>query len=77
MDTKEFQIQFGKAIRMARLQKGLNQFQMAELVGVTQSYLSYIESGERDLSFLLAVQICSRLGLNVQEIIDQYAIINQ
>ena len=38
---------YGKALAVIRAAKGLQQKELAELLGVTSSYVSRIESGER------------------------------
>ena len=42
--------ELGKAIRKFRIDAGVNQRQMAEELGVTDSYLSMVERGDRDAS---------------------------
>ncbi len=42
--------ELGKTIRKFRIDAGVNQRQMAEELGVTNSYLSMIEKGDKDAS---------------------------
>lgn len=41
---------YGKALAVIRAAKGLQQKELAEVLGVTSSYVSRIESGERPMS---------------------------
>jgi DNA-binding XRE family transcriptional regulator len=72
INSKECHIQFGKFIREAREQNKLYQWEVAEKVGVTQSYMSYIERGERDVDLVLAMKICEVLNVDIQIFIKQY-----
>jgi putative transcriptional regulator len=47
-----------------RVLKGYNQSQVAEAVGITQSYYNYIESGKRRPSPKVALAIGQLLGFN-------------
>ena len=41
----------GNAIRICRAGKGMSQIKLAELVGITGSYLSLLEANKRNISF--------------------------
>lgn len=55
----------GKAIRLCRVQKNLSQAQLAELVGLTASMISMIETGKREVSLSLLNQISKMLSVPV------------
>lgn len=51
-------MKIGKAIRRLRKQQDLNQSQLAELVGITQTALSQIESGAKNPNSGTLKKIC-------------------
>ena len=59
--------EFGQFIREAREAKGLYQADIAEQLGVSRSYYTLIEAGEREIYFSLAVNICRVLNLDINE----------
>jgi transcriptional regulator with XRE-family HTH domain len=52
----------GNAIRAAREQVGASQAELAVAVGISQAYMSLIETGERTLTDSLTLQICAELS---------------
>lgn len=54
---------YGRAIRLARVIRGLGQVELAERAGVDKSYLSMIEMGKRDPGRAVREQIESALDL--------------
>lgn len=52
-----------RLLRGARLEAGLRQQDLAERLGVPQSFVSKYESGERRLDVLELRQVCMALGL--------------
>lgn len=65
--SKECLKQFGQFIREAREKNEMTQYEAADLFGMTQPYLSYIERGERDIGFAVAMDMCSRLGVDISD----------
>jgi transcriptional regulator with XRE-family HTH domain len=61
-------MQVGKNIRRLRKEQGLDQGELANLVGITQPYLSQLENGERDPSMSLLRKICEELDLSLPEL---------
>lgn len=59
----------GKAIKLCRTQRGLNQQQLADLVGLSVSYLSLIEQNKRDPSFSVVEKLAVGLGIPVSILI--------
>lgn len=59
----------GAFIREARERKGLNQEDVAEMLGVSRSHYAFIESGARGLYFTRAVNICRILDLDINDLI--------
>ncbi len=72
IDTNDCHVQFGKFIRNAREAKGLYQSDLAEQVGIVQSYLSRLERGERDIDLALAITLCDALNLDIKDFIKRY-----
>lgn len=72
IDSKDFHVQFGKFIRNVREENQIYQREVAEKVGITQSYMSYIESGSRDIDIVLAIKLCAVLGVDIQGFINKY-----
>lgn len=58
-------------LKDARLQQRLTQKQMADAIGVTESYYCMIEGGDRQkkMDVTLAIKIGNVLGLSLQEIV--------
>ena len=52
-----------KALTVVRAAKGLQQKELAELLGVTSSYVSRIESGERPMSKKMVEKLVDRLSI--------------
>ena len=55
----------GKAIRLCRTQRELNQSQLAERAGISVSYLSLLERGKRDPSFSTVENISTALDVPI------------
>jgi transcriptional regulator with XRE-family HTH domain len=54
-------MQIGKNIRTLREERGLDQGELADRVGITQPYLSQLENGQRDPSVSLLRKIVDEL----------------
>ncbi|MCI5218309.1 MAG: XRE family transcriptional regulator [Candidatus Electrothrix sp. LOE2] len=59
-------------LREIRLDVGLRQADLAELLEQPQSFVSKYESGERILDFLELRQVCIALGLTMIEFVDRF-----
>ena len=60
-------VEFGKFVRAERERKNLYQADVAEKLGVSRSYYAFIESGERDIYFTLALNVCRVLDLDLND----------
>jgi transcriptional regulator with XRE-family HTH domain len=58
----------GKAIREARLRRGLSQQQLADLVGLNRQYLIDLEHGRGTTQLQRLVMLIHALGLDVRVI---------
>lgn len=72
INTKDCHVKFGNFIKDARNNQKLYQAEVAEQLGITQSYLSRIESGERDIDLALAMKLCKVLKLDFQEFVKEF-----
>lgn len=63
--------EFGSFVREARERKGMTQYEIAEQLGVSRSYYTMIESGNREIYFTLAVNICKVLNLDINEFVKR------
>lgn len=59
----------GKRIKEVRKQRALTQADLAELTGMSDSYISYIETAKKQASLESLVQISNALGITVDELL--------
>jgi len=59
---------FGKRVREARQAKGLSQMALADLLGVTTTYIGRIERGERSPSLPTIARLAKTLETSVSEL---------
>lgn len=74
IENSECQISFGRFIREARKRKDLLQTEVAQLVGIPQSYYSIIENGakDRNIDLVLAMKICQALEVDFSDFTKRY-----
>ena len=72
IEIKECHTEFGNFIKESRMRQNLSQSEVADQVGLSQSYLSYIEKGKRDVDLAVAMKICEALNLDIREFISLY-----
>ncbi|OIN95179.1 MAG: XRE family transcriptional regulator [Anaerolineae bacterium CG03_land_8_20_14_0_80_58_20] len=58
----------GMRVRKWREQKGLTQEQFAPVVGFTRSYITEIETGKRNISFLNLIKLLETLEVDDREV---------
>lgn len=58
-------IKIGQRIKTARLEKGLNQADLGELVGCSNNHISHIEIGQTKVSLPLLLKISVSLDRNI------------
>ena len=61
MNMKDYKI----IIRNAREKRGLSQYKLAKMVGITQSFMNEIESGKKSPSIEVFFRICPALDIKV------------
>jgi len=63
--------EFRELLKRLRVEAGVRQVDLAEALGVPQSFVSKYESGERRLDVIETARIASALGVSLAEIIRQ------
>jgi len=63
---------FQDLLKQIRLEAGLKQTELAELLGQSQAFVSKYENGERRLDLLELRQICKTLGISLLEFIHRF-----
>jgi transcriptional regulator with XRE-family HTH domain len=63
--------QFLELLKKIRQEKGLRQVELAEKLGVPQSFVSKYEAGNRRLDLLELRQICSILGVSLANLVQE------
>lgn len=58
-------------LKEMREKRGITQVELAEKLGVPQSFVSKYESGERQLDILELRQICQLIGISFVDFIQQ------
>lgn len=72
IDNSECLKRFGDFVKEGRQRKDLTQTDLAMLVGITQSHISHIEQGDREISLVTALKICEYLGVDLRDFIAKY-----
>lgn len=72
INNSECLIGFGEFIKNGREARGLRQSDVAEQLDISQAYYSMIERGERQVDFVLALEITKALGLDVSDFIRKF-----
>ena len=72
IENSECLVRFGRFIKDGRKQRDLLQEEVADMVGITQSYYSLIERGKREVDLVLAMRICQKLRLDISDYIKDY-----
>lgn len=72
IENSECLVGFGKFIKSGREKRDMFQSEVAMEVGISQAYYSYLERGEREIDFVLALKICQVLNLDLSDFISAY-----
>ena len=70
MNMQERRHQLGCNIREARKARGISQRSFAQMVGISQPYLSAVESGEKNIGYNNLCKIADGLDLSVSQLVD-------
>jgi transcriptional regulator with XRE-family HTH domain len=60
-------------LRQLRLDRGLTQADLANRLGLPQSFVSKYETGERRLDFVETAAVCVALGVAIEEFASDFA----
>nr|WP_211656336.1 helix-turn-helix transcriptional regulator [Planococcus sp. MSAK28401] len=71
MDNLQLRQAFGRVIKRIRLEKGISQERLAELVELHRTYISDIERGGRNVSLVNIYRIAEGLEVRVFEIFQE------
>lgn len=63
---------FGEYIAEARRKQKLYQAELATKAGISQSYLSRMENGQRDIDLSDAIRLCKALDIPLADFVDKY-----
>lgn len=61
----------GQLLREMRVESGLSQVELAEKLGVHQSFVTRVEQGERQLSLLEMRLICQTLSHRIEDVVER------
>lgn len=61
-------VALGEAVRAVRKERGINQVELTESTGLTQSWISHVERGARNPSWSNVVRLAEGLGVSVAEL---------
>lgn len=72
--NKDDYVRFGKYVRSRREELGLTQNEVAEYIGTTQVYLTYLESGRKTspVDLLVASRLCEILKVSLDDFVKEY-----
>lgn len=76
MDISERRRQLGRTIQIARTERGISQRAFAQMIGVSQSYLSSVENGDNNIGFNNLCKIADGLGMPVTRLLESADIDN-
>jgi len=66
-------IRFGAFLRQIRTEAGVSQRELALLLRLPQSFISKIESGERQVQVLEFLLLCEKLKVDASVVLARYA----
>lgn len=72
IENSECLKEFGSYIKEARQWRNITQTEIAQQLGVSQAYYSFIENGEREVDLVLALKICQELRLDMRDFITKF-----
>ena len=70
MDKATLLKKFGKNVKIERIKKDLTQEQLAEIMNVSQNYISNIELGKANMSLVKIYELSNYLNVNIKTLIN-------
>lgn len=70
MDMQKRRRQLGRNIRKAREALNISQRSFAQMVGMSQPYLSAVENGEKNIGYSNLCKIADGLGISVSQLVN-------
>lgn len=65
-----FRTAFGERVRRLRIEKGLSQYQLADISNLDRSTIKRVESGTINTTLETAKVIAEALGMTLSELVD-------
>ena len=72
LNVEEIHMAFGEYIKKAREKNKMTQQELADKVGLSQSYIGRIESGLRKIDLGIAIKLCDAVGMDVRDFAHKY-----
>ncbi len=69
MESLEYALRLGQAVRLKRQELGVSQDDFAEKCGLHRTYIGSIERGERNVSLRNIVVIANAIGVSASELL--------
>ena len=70
MNKAELLKRFGKNVKLERVKKDLTQEQLAEIVNVSQNYLSSVELGKENMSLAKVLELAEYLKTDIENLLN-------
>ena len=65
----DLQIVFGKSLKAARMRMGISQYELSRQSGLTQQYLSLVETGRKNLTLRTMMTLARAVGETVSDML--------
>ena len=69
---EKWHTRFGAFVREGRRKKGLTQVEVCKRLNISQSFISDIENGRRNVDFGAGLAICNLLEIDLNDLLRQY-----
>ena len=70
MNKAELLKRFGKNVKLERVKKDLTQEQLAEIMNVSQNYLSSVELGKENMSLANVLELAEYLKTDIENLLN-------
>ena len=62
----EYKLAMGRAVKQLRVKHGINQSKLAEMIGVSRSFISDVEVGRAKLSIERVIELCEKFDESME-----------